>query len=158
MPDHLTRVRFVNAWLVREEDDFTLVDTTTGSEADALIAAAERAGGSSPRIALTHGHSAVNDKKLRRATPATSAPTISGPPSTSTVISKDETAPPSELVVGCNRVRSWRSALMRWWPGPPPRCQGGGRRHTYLWKSGTSTFWNRLTFFCNAGTFCVQSP
>jgi glyoxylase-like metal-dependent hydrolase (beta-lactamase superfamily II) len=32
------------------------VDTTTGSGADALIAAAERAGGSSPRSALTHGH------------------------------------------------------------------------------------------------------
>jgi glyoxylase-like metal-dependent hydrolase (beta-lactamase superfamily II) len=52
----LTRLRFVNAFLVREHDGFTLVDTTTGGAADALIAAAEQAGGAIRRIALTHGH------------------------------------------------------------------------------------------------------
>ena len=52
----LTRFRFVNAYLVREEDGFTLVDTTTGGAADALIAAAGRAGGEIRRVALTHGH------------------------------------------------------------------------------------------------------
>ena len=52
----LTRLRFVNAYLVREEDGFTLVDTTTGGAADALIAAAGRTGGEIRRIALTHGH------------------------------------------------------------------------------------------------------
>jgi glyoxylase-like metal-dependent hydrolase (beta-lactamase superfamily II) len=52
----LTRLRFVNAYLVREDDGFTLVDTTTGGAADALIEAAERAGGAIRRIALTHGH------------------------------------------------------------------------------------------------------
>src|SRR3954451_10012858 len=52
----LTRLRFVNAFLVREEDGFTLVDTTTGGAADALIAAARAAGGPIRRIALTHGH------------------------------------------------------------------------------------------------------
>src|SRR3954447_7904092 len=52
----LTRLRFVNAFLVREADGFTLVDTTTGGAADALIAAAEQAGGAIRRIALTHGH------------------------------------------------------------------------------------------------------
>jgi glyoxylase-like metal-dependent hydrolase (beta-lactamase superfamily II) len=52
----LTRVRFVNAYLVREEDGFTLVDTTIGGSADALIAAAEQHGGAIRRIALTHGH------------------------------------------------------------------------------------------------------
>jgi glyoxylase-like metal-dependent hydrolase (beta-lactamase superfamily II) len=52
----LTRLRFVNAYLVREDDGFTLVDTTIGGAADALIAAAERAGGAIRRIALTHGH------------------------------------------------------------------------------------------------------
>src|SRR3954452_22941157 len=52
----LTRLRFVNAFLVREDDGFTLVDTTTGGAADALIAAAEQAGGAIRRIALTHGH------------------------------------------------------------------------------------------------------
>jgi len=52
----LTRWRFVNAYLVREEDGFTLVDTTLGGGAEALIAAAEEAGGAIRRIALTHGH------------------------------------------------------------------------------------------------------
>jgi glyoxylase-like metal-dependent hydrolase (beta-lactamase superfamily II) len=52
----LTRVRFVNAFLVREEDGFTLVDTTTWRGGDALIASAAREGGAIRRIALTHGH------------------------------------------------------------------------------------------------------
>jgi glyoxylase-like metal-dependent hydrolase (beta-lactamase superfamily II) len=48
----LTRYGFVNAYLVREEDGFTLVDTTMNA-AEQLIAAAD-----APirRIALTHGH------------------------------------------------------------------------------------------------------
>ena len=52
----LTRLGFVNAFLVREDDGFTLVDTTTGGAADALIEAAKTAGGAIRRIALTHGH------------------------------------------------------------------------------------------------------
>jgi len=52
----LTRLRFVNAFLVREEDGFTLVDTTLARGAEALIQAAENAGSSIRRIALTHGH------------------------------------------------------------------------------------------------------
>jgi glyoxylase-like metal-dependent hydrolase (beta-lactamase superfamily II) len=52
----LTRMRFVNAFLVREDDGITLVDTTVGRTADALIAAAQRAGAPIRRIALTHGH------------------------------------------------------------------------------------------------------
>jgi glyoxylase-like metal-dependent hydrolase (beta-lactamase superfamily II) len=52
----LTRLRFVNAFLVREDGGFTLVDTTTGGAADALIEAARTAGGEIRRIALTHGH------------------------------------------------------------------------------------------------------
>ena len=52
----LTRLRIVNAYLVREDDGFTLVDTTTGGAGDALIAAAREAGGAIRRIALTHGH------------------------------------------------------------------------------------------------------
>jgi glyoxylase-like metal-dependent hydrolase (beta-lactamase superfamily II) len=52
----LTRLHFVNAFLVREDDGFTLVDTTTGGAADALIAAAQHAGAPIRRIALTHGH------------------------------------------------------------------------------------------------------
>jgi glyoxylase-like metal-dependent hydrolase (beta-lactamase superfamily II) len=52
----LTRWRFVNAFLVREEDGLTLVDTTLGGGAEALIAAAEEANEAIRRIALTHGH------------------------------------------------------------------------------------------------------
>jgi glyoxylase-like metal-dependent hydrolase (beta-lactamase superfamily II) len=58
--DHLfqlTRFGAINAYLVREDDGFTLVDTTLGGAADALIAAATEAGGQIKRIALTHGHS-----------------------------------------------------------------------------------------------------
>jgi glyoxylase-like metal-dependent hydrolase (beta-lactamase superfamily II) len=52
----ITRMRFVNAFLVREDDGFTLVDTTVSRGADELIAAAREAGGEIRRIALTHGH------------------------------------------------------------------------------------------------------
>jgi glyoxylase-like metal-dependent hydrolase (beta-lactamase superfamily II) len=52
----INRWRFVNAFLVREDDGFTLVDTTVGGGADELIAAARAAGGDIRRIALTHGH------------------------------------------------------------------------------------------------------
>ena len=52
----LTRYGLVNAYLVREDDGFTLVDTTTRGAGDALILAASRAGGTIHRIALTHGH------------------------------------------------------------------------------------------------------
>jgi glyoxylase-like metal-dependent hydrolase (beta-lactamase superfamily II) len=52
----LTRLRFVNAYLVREDDGITLVDTTTGGSAEALIAAAAAAGADIRRVALTHGH------------------------------------------------------------------------------------------------------
>jgi glyoxylase-like metal-dependent hydrolase (beta-lactamase superfamily II) len=54
----LTRLRFVNAFLVREDDGFTLVDTTMGGDraAEQLLAAAREAGAPIRRIALTHGH------------------------------------------------------------------------------------------------------
>jgi glyoxylase-like metal-dependent hydrolase (beta-lactamase superfamily II) len=52
----LTKLRFVNAYLVREDDGFTLVDTCVPRSAAALIAAAQRAGAPIRRIALTHGH------------------------------------------------------------------------------------------------------
>src|ERR1700735_2227861 len=52
----LTRLGFVNAYLVRKDDGFTLVDTTMPKTADALIAAATDAGAPIRRIALTHGH------------------------------------------------------------------------------------------------------
>lgn len=54
----LTRPNLVlpNAYLVREDDGFTLIDTTTRGAAEKLIAAAARAGGRVRRVALTHGH------------------------------------------------------------------------------------------------------
>ena len=52
----LDRVHFVNAYLVREPDGFTLVDTTLPGGADDLIDAARRTGAEIRRIALTHGH------------------------------------------------------------------------------------------------------
>ena len=52
----INRWRFVNAFLVREEDGLTLVDTTVSGGADELIAAARATGGEIRRIALTHGH------------------------------------------------------------------------------------------------------
>ena len=51
----LTKWRMMNAYLVREDDGFTLVDTTMSAAAD-LIAAADAAGSQIVRIALTHGH------------------------------------------------------------------------------------------------------
>jgi glyoxylase-like metal-dependent hydrolase (beta-lactamase superfamily II) len=49
----ITRLGLVNAYLVREEDGYTLIDTTFRGAAKRLIAAAD-----APirRIALTHGH------------------------------------------------------------------------------------------------------
>jgi glyoxylase-like metal-dependent hydrolase (beta-lactamase superfamily II) len=48
----------VNAYLVREEDGFTLVDTLLGrGDALRLLRAAREANGAVRRIALTHGHS-----------------------------------------------------------------------------------------------------
>ena len=52
----LTRLHFVNAFLVREDDGFTLIDTTVGGGADGLIDAAQSAGAPIRRVVLTHGH------------------------------------------------------------------------------------------------------
>src|SRR3954454_10855170 len=53
----ITRLHFVNAFLVREDDGLTLVDTTMGrGAADDLLGAAEKLGAPIRRIALTHGH------------------------------------------------------------------------------------------------------
>jgi glyoxylase-like metal-dependent hydrolase (beta-lactamase superfamily II) len=50
----LTRMRFVNAYLVREDDGLTLIDTTLKGAGKDILAAA----GDTPirRIVLTHGH------------------------------------------------------------------------------------------------------
>jgi glyoxylase-like metal-dependent hydrolase (beta-lactamase superfamily II) len=51
----LTKMGWMNAYLVREDDGLTLVDTTMNA-ADDLIAAAQQLGAPIRRIALTHGH------------------------------------------------------------------------------------------------------
>jgi glyoxylase-like metal-dependent hydrolase (beta-lactamase superfamily II) len=53
----LTRLGAVNAYLVREDDGFTLVDTMFSGSAKAIVAAAAAAGSPIRRIVLTHGHS-----------------------------------------------------------------------------------------------------
>jgi glyoxylase-like metal-dependent hydrolase (beta-lactamase superfamily II) len=52
----LTRAHFVNAYLVREDDGFTLIDTGLGGAADSLLAIARRISREIRRVALTHGH------------------------------------------------------------------------------------------------------
>lgn len=52
----ITQLRFVNAYLVEEDDGLTLVDTLTPSGAPLLLAAAQALGRSITRIAITHGH------------------------------------------------------------------------------------------------------
>jgi glyoxylase-like metal-dependent hydrolase (beta-lactamase superfamily II) len=52
----LDRLRLVNAFLVREDDGFTLVDTMISGSAQRIIDAAHAAGAEIRRIALTHAH------------------------------------------------------------------------------------------------------
>ena len=52
----LTRLGFVNAYLVVEDDGLTLVDTMISGSADGIVAAAGELGRPVGRIVLTHGH------------------------------------------------------------------------------------------------------
>ena len=52
----ISRFGFVNAYLVEEDDGFTLIDTTIPRSEKAILAAAERLGRPIVRIALTHAH------------------------------------------------------------------------------------------------------
>lgn len=57
--EHLVKITkggWVNAYLVREEDGFTLVDTLLPNSADGIIEAATQQGGTIKRILLTHAH------------------------------------------------------------------------------------------------------
>jgi glyoxylase-like metal-dependent hydrolase (beta-lactamase superfamily II) len=59
LTDHitqLTRLGLMNAYLVREDDGLTLVDTMAAGSAGGLIRGAEALGAPIRRIALTHGH------------------------------------------------------------------------------------------------------
>ncbi len=52
----LTRLGAVNAYLVREDDGLTLVDTTIARSASAILSAARDLGAPIVRILLTHAH------------------------------------------------------------------------------------------------------
>src|SRR3954451_11513254 len=52
----LPRLFPVNCYLVREDDGFTLIDTTLSFRAKAIYAAAQQLGAPIKRIALTHAH------------------------------------------------------------------------------------------------------
>ena len=54
--NRISRFGLVNAYLVREEDGYTLIDTTISRSAGAILAAAERGGAPIARIVLTHAH------------------------------------------------------------------------------------------------------
>jgi len=55
-PLRITRFRFVNAWLVREDDGFTLIDTMLPRSGRTILRAAEQAGAPIRQIVLTHAH------------------------------------------------------------------------------------------------------
>jgi len=52
----ISRLGFVNAFLVREDDGLTLIDTTITGSAKAILSAADELGAPIVRIALTHAH------------------------------------------------------------------------------------------------------
>ncbi len=52
----LTRLGFVNCYLVREDDGFTLIDTGMSGQAQQIIQAAQKLGLPIVRIVLTHAH------------------------------------------------------------------------------------------------------
>ena len=52
----LTRMGWVNCYLVREDDGFTLIDSTLPRGAAAILAAAREIGAPIVRIAITHAH------------------------------------------------------------------------------------------------------
>jgi glyoxylase-like metal-dependent hydrolase (beta-lactamase superfamily II) len=52
----VNRLRFVNVYLVEEEDGLTLIDTAIPGSAGAIAKAADAIGKPVVRIALTHGH------------------------------------------------------------------------------------------------------
>jgi glyoxylase-like metal-dependent hydrolase (beta-lactamase superfamily II) len=68
----LTRQGWMNAYLLREEDGLTLVDTHLPKSGKGILAAAEQQGGEIKRIVLTHAHSdhVGSVDELRAALPA----------------------------------------------------------------------------------------
>lgn len=53
---HLNHIGAMNCYLVREDDGFTLIDTTISGQAQAIIQQAQKLGAPIVRIVLTHAH------------------------------------------------------------------------------------------------------
>jgi len=56
VPVVVNRLKFVNSWLVREDDGLTLIDANIPGTADRIIAKAAQLGAPIVRIVLTHAH------------------------------------------------------------------------------------------------------
>jgi glyoxylase-like metal-dependent hydrolase (beta-lactamase superfamily II) len=56
VPVVVNRLKFVNSWLVREDDGLTLVDANIGGTADRILAKAAQLGAPIRRIVITHAH------------------------------------------------------------------------------------------------------
>jgi glyoxylase-like metal-dependent hydrolase (beta-lactamase superfamily II) len=56
VPVVVNRLKFVNSWLVREDDGLTLIDANIPGTADRIIAKASQLGAPITRIVLTHAH------------------------------------------------------------------------------------------------------
>lgn len=54
--NRITRLGFVNCYLVREDDGLTLIDTMTPKSSKPILAAAQEVGAPIKRIVLTHAH------------------------------------------------------------------------------------------------------
>jgi glyoxylase-like metal-dependent hydrolase (beta-lactamase superfamily II) len=56
VPVVVNRLKFVNSWLVREDDGLTLIDANIGGTAERILARARDLGAPIARIAITHAH------------------------------------------------------------------------------------------------------
>ena len=56
VPVVVNRLKFVNSWLVREDDGLTLIDANIPGTADRIVAKAGQLGAPIVRIVLTHAH------------------------------------------------------------------------------------------------------
>jgi len=112
----LTEARFVNAYLVREADGFTLIDTGIGRGATAFVAAAREAGAPIVRVALTHAHAdhAGGVNALRRLIGDT-APVYLG--------DQDARVVDGEPIITGKRRGSWAKLSTK----PDVRLEGGER-------------------------------
>ena len=56
VPVVVNRLKFINSWLVREDDGLTLIDANIPGTADRIVAKAGQLGAPITRIVLTHAH------------------------------------------------------------------------------------------------------